>query len=98
MHVLFIGIVCVCVCVYVCVYACVHVHALSCVCMFCRALYVNVCKCLYVFIACIIMGICALYVFLSVVKLFECLKAIYKYPEIIITCNCNVKCHGNIQT
>ena len=30
------------------------------------------------------MGICALYVFLSIVKHFEILKALYKFPIIII--------------
>ena len=30
------------------------------------------------------MGICALYVFLSVVKRFEILKPLYKFPIIII--------------
>ena len=33
------------------------------------------------------MGICALYVFLQVVKHFENLKALYKFPVIIIIIN-----------
>ena len=59
--------------------ACVH---------FCHILYEDV-NFLYVLYACILLiciirGICALYVFLKVVKRFEILKVLYKFPVIII--------------
>ena len=40
--------------------------------------------CILLLLICIIMGICALYVFLWVVKRFEIPKALYKFPIIII--------------
>ena len=38
----------------------------------------------YTLLICIIMGICALYIFLWVVKRFEILKPLYKFPIIIM--------------
>ena len=55
----------------------------------CRTLYENVnfrmfCMLACLPLICITVGICAMYVFLQVVKCFEFLKALYKLPVIII--------------
>ena len=69
---------------------CTHVCVILCACVFailCMKMFVNFSYVLYACIPliCIIMGICALYVFFKVVKRFQFSKELYNFPIIIIT-------------
>ena len=72
------AILCVCVCM------CAQFFFIC----FCHVLYEDVNFLMFCFactlLICIIMGICALYVFVLVVKHFAILKALYKFPIITI--------------